>query len=82
MAYTRTNFLVLILIFICFATQFSEARKLLVDERKELAYSLRDSLLLSALPKGFVPSSSPRNQAGATMIGNEQQSVPSPGIGH
>lgn len=70
-----------------------ESRKLLVDNNKNGPSSLA-SLLLSALPKGTVPSSSPSKKGHATLdnqklfrrhlraIDRILQSVPSPGAGH
>lgn len=95
MAYFQTRLLILVLIFICFSVQSSEARKLLKSENKEVGSSLEESLALSALPKGSVPPSTPSNKGHATVLVNEKhftavpaqvernsQSVPSPGIGH
>ncbi|KDO77911.1 hypothetical protein CISIN_1g047704mg [Citrus sinensis] len=78
---------------------FSEARKLLntekIDSSSKKVSSLFANLVLSALPKGRVPASSPsRKTHGATLdheklfarhlagIDRILQSVPSPGIGH
>ncbi|XP_015875435.1 precursor of CEP14 [Ziziphus jujuba] len=93
----RLASLSLILFMVVFASSAwsSEARKLLVikDEEKR-APSMVDSLFLSALPKGNVPSSSPSHKGHAVVV-NEKliarhlisierilQSVPSPGMGH
>ncbi|KAL9455876.1 hypothetical protein AB3S75_005162 [Citrus x aurantiifolia] len=76
-----------------------EARKLLntekIDSSSKKVSSLFANLVLSALPKGRVPASSPsRKTHGATLdheklftrhlVGIDRilQSVPSPGIGH
>lgn len=72
-----------------------EARKLLDKEKINDKFpSLFKSLVLSALPKGTVPSSSPSKRTHATLddeklftrhlasIDRILRSVPSPGVGH
>ncbi|KAF8391205.1 hypothetical protein HHK36_023507 [Tetracentron sinense] len=69
------------------------ARKLLSMENKKFP-SLEDSLMLSALPKGTIPPSSP-GEKGQAMVVNEKlftlhparidrilRGAPSPGVGH
>ncbi|KAF8391204.1 hypothetical protein HHK36_023506 [Tetracentron sinense] len=71
-----------------------DARKLLSMEKNKKFPSLEDSLVLSALPKGTIPPSSP-SKKGHAMLVNEKlftlhlarvdrilRSVPSPGVGH
>ncbi|XP_054804313.1 precursor of CEP14-like [Prosopis cineraria] len=77
---------------------FSEARKLQVGAqrsfRNDVPSTSRDSLFLSSLPKGTVPSSTP-SKKGHAMVVDEKliarhliaidrllSSVPSPGAGH
>ncbi|KAL0011415.1 hypothetical protein SO802_006523 [Lithocarpus litseifolius] len=72
-----------------------EGRRLLdVKESKKRVYSLSDSLFLSALPKGTVPSSTPSKKGHAVEVDEKLiarhlisvdrilGSVPSPGVGH
>ncbi|XWS18536.1 hypothetical protein CRYUN_Cryun32bG0053200 [Craigia yunnanensis] len=88
----------LILIFLVISASFvpqMESRKLLnTGESKKIAPSLFASLVLSALPKGTVPASTPSKKGHATLdneklfdrhlagIDRILQSVPSPGAGH
>ncbi|KAH7848094.1 hypothetical protein Vadar_033747 [Vaccinium darrowii] len=92
MALLRTFSLAFIVLLICYKTPSLEARKL--SSKEEGVRSMEDSLILSALPKGTTPPSSPSDKGHAMAI-NERlsaspiahadrflKSVPSPGIGH
>ncbi|KAG2687938.1 hypothetical protein I3760_09G072300 [Carya illinoinensis] len=73
-----------------------EGRKLLdlKQTEKRSVPALRDSLILSALPKGTVPASTPSKKGHAVVVDEKLigrhlistdrilRSVPSPGIGH
>ncbi|XP_028764797.1 precursor of CEP14 [Neltuma alba] len=76
---------------------FSEARKLRVGGQRSrpiVTPPSRDSLFLSALPKGTVPSSTPSKKGHAAVVDEKLvarhlivmdrllRSVPSPGAGH
>ncbi|XP_050222109.1 precursor of CEP14 [Mercurialis annua] len=94
-----TNFLLLIFL-LAFATFVSntEGRKLLLisnnSNNNNKVSTVFLSLVLSALPKGRVPSSSPSKKGHATLENQELfqrhlssidrilRSVPSPGVGH
>ncbi|KAG5041010.1 hypothetical protein JHK82_013116 [Glycine max] len=96
MARPSTLLLLLMLLLSSFCSLF-EARKLVLEkqQKKENPSSRRDSLFLSALPKGTVPPSSP-SKKGHSMEVDEKliarhliaidrvllRSVPSPGVGH
>lgn len=96
MAYFQLRLLILVLIFMCFTAQSSEARKLLKLEKKEVAASaLEESSVLNALPVGSVQPATPSNKGHVTVLFNEKhftlvpthfdrnlQSVPSPGMGN
>ncbi|ESR62786.1 hypothetical protein CICLE_v10018148mg [Citrus x clementina] len=90
-----------IIFFVVFASSVPslEARKLLntetIDSSSKKVSSLFANLVLSALPKGRVPASSPSKKTHGAALDNEKlfarhlagidrilQSVPSPGIGH
>ncbi|BAT73599.1 hypothetical protein LR48_Vigan01g043200 [Vigna angularis] len=90
---------VVLLLMILLASLWSclEARKLVVEnqQNKVNPSSRRDSLFLSALPKGTVPPSSPSKKGHATEVDEKLisrhlitidrvllRSVPSPGVGH
>ncbi|CAN1150126.1 Precursor of CEP14 [Linum perenne] len=90
---------VIVLILLLASTSFfsaAESRKLLANGDKEEARvsSLFQSLLLSALPKGTVPASSPSKKGHSSVDNVERfqrhlasidrvlRSVPSPGMGH
>ncbi|KAG5029526.1 hypothetical protein AAZX31_05G150000 [Glycine max] len=96
MARPSTLLLLLMLLLASFCSLL-EARKLVLEkqQKKENPSSGRDSLFLSALPKGTVPPSSP-SKKGHSMEVDEKliarhliaidrvllRSVPSPGVGH
>ncbi|KAK7359188.1 hypothetical protein VNO77_01138 [Canavalia gladiata] len=90
----------MLLFLVLFASLFSclQARKLFLGaekQRKTVNPSSRDSLFLSALPKGTVPPSSPSKKGHAIEVDEKLiarhliamdrvllRSVPSPGVGH
>lgn len=89
----------LLLLMLLFASLCSclEARKLVLEKEKKKVNpsSRRDSLFLSALPKGTVPPSSPSKKGHAMEVDEKLitrhlitlnrvllRSVPSPGVGH
>ncbi|KAG4999952.1 hypothetical protein AAZX31_08G116000 [Glycine max] len=93
MSRPSTLLLLFMLLFASFCSCL-EARKLVLDKKLNPS-SRRDSLFLSALPKGTVPPSSP-SKKGHSMEVDEKliarhlitidpvllRSVPSPGVGH
>lgn len=92
---SAASLLFFLVVFAAFAACL-EGRKLLdaKESKKRSVASLGDSLILSALPKGKVPSSTPTKK-GHGMVVDEKlvarhlvsidrslRSVPSPGVGH
>jgi hypothetical protein len=94
---STASLLFFLVVFSAFAACL-EGRKLLdiaKESKKRSVASLGDSLILSALPKGKVPSSTP-SKKGHGMVVDEKlvarhlisisdrslRSVPSPGVGH
>ncbi|XP_010242152.1 PREDICTED: uncharacterized protein LOC104586566 [Nelumbo nucifera] len=95
MARSVTASLVLFLVLFASFAPFLEARKLLkMESKKKVPAALRDSLVLSALPKGAVPPSAPSDKGHSVIVDQKLfsmhlpkadrslQSVPSPGVGH
>ncbi|KAJ9168671.1 hypothetical protein P3X46_020168 [Hevea brasiliensis] len=99
MARSTALALILLLVFAAFMSNI-EGRKIFMtntgkdNEKESTVPSLFARLVLSALPRGTVPSSSPSKKGHATLD-NEQlfqrhlvsidrilKSVPSPGVGH
>ncbi|CAI8618696.1 unnamed protein product [Vicia faba] len=100
MARSSTSLLIFLVLFASFCYCL-EGRNLVVRAQKEwkkmnMRRSSRDSLFLSALPKGTVPSSSPTKKGHAVVVDEKLierhlismdgrhliVSFPSPGIGH
>ena len=90
MARVSVVFFMLLVIFV----SSTQGRKLLNLNENVKVPSTTDSLYLSALPKGTVPSSTPSNKGHAETIDEKLiarhlaaidrilRSVPSPGVGH
>ncbi|XP_062161959.1 precursor of CEP14 [Alnus glutinosa] len=95
MARISTVLLFFLVVFAAFASRLEGRRLLDVKESKKRSVaSLGDSLILSALPKGQVPSSTPSKKGHAVEVEEKLitrhlisvdrilRSVPSPGVGH
>ncbi|KAG5551352.1 hypothetical protein RHGRI_009686 [Rhododendron griersonianum] len=94
MALFKTVSLAFFVLLICCKSPSSEARVLLSKEKE--VPSMEDSLILSALPKGTTPRSSPSHKGHAMATINErlyvlpiphtdrvlESSNPSPSVGH
>ncbi|KAK8472564.1 hypothetical protein PHAVU_002G241108 [Phaseolus vulgaris] len=92
-----TTVLLLLMLLLASLCSSLEARKLVLQKQhnKVNPSPRRDSLFLSALPKGTVPPSSPSKKGHATEVDEKLiarhlitidrvllRSVPSPGVGH
>ncbi|KAJ1426158.1 hypothetical protein SESBI_10555 [Sesbania bispinosa] len=95
MARSATTSLLLFSVLFASFCSCLEGRKLVLGAEKKIRPSSRDSLFLSALPKGTVPSSSPSKKGHAIVVDEKLiarhlisidrvllLSVPSPGAGH
>ncbi|KAJ0102255.1 hypothetical protein Patl1_04876 [Pistacia atlantica] len=83
----RSNPVLLAVFFalICIFAPSIEARKLLNMEKREVVPSMKDSLVLGALPEGHAMDSDEHERLFVrhlTEIDRILQSVPSPGAGH